>query len=86
MHSGTLVTAWPAVLGCDASGVVVAVGSGCTKLAVGNRVFGCTRVGQNQYMTYQDAFLMDEDITFKADGGVLGLEAAATVGVGVMVG
>ena len=86
LRAGVLVTAWPAVMGCDASGVVTATGPGCKRLKVGDRVSGCTRVGQNGYMTYQDAFLMDEDLAFKIDGGALGFEAAATVGVGIMVG
>ena len=86
LRAGVLVTAWPAVLGSDASGVVTAAGPGCKRLKVGDRVCGCTRVGYNEYMTYQDAFLMDEDLTFKIDGEAVGFEAAATVGVGIMVG
>jgi NADPH:quinone reductase-like Zn-dependent oxidoreductase len=38
--SGILVNAWPAVLGCDASGIVVDVGDGVTKFKKGDAVFG----------------------------------------------
>jgi NADPH:quinone reductase-like Zn-dependent oxidoreductase len=38
--SGTLITSWPIVIGCDASGVVVEVGEGVTKLKKGDAVFG----------------------------------------------
>lgn len=38
--SGALVQSWPAVIGCDASGIVVEVGEGITKFKKGDAVFG----------------------------------------------
>ncbi|KAH8879603.1 GroES-like protein [Thozetella sp. PMI_491] len=78
-HTGLLVLEWPAVLGCEASGVVIELGEGVTKLQVGDRVLGCTRVGQNQYSTFQETFLMDEDTSVKFSN--LTLEQASTLGV-----
>lgn len=78
---GTLVSAWPAVIGCDASGVVVEVGSGVTKFKKGDWVFGCTRLGDPGYGTYQEYYLMDEHITaLKPDN--VSPEGAASLGVG----
>jgi NADPH:quinone reductase-like Zn-dependent oxidoreductase len=52
--TGTLVLSWPIVLGCDASGVVVETGEGVTKFKVGDKVFGCTRLGHPGYSTFQE--------------------------------
>ncbi len=38
--TGMLVTSWPIVLGCDASGLVVETGEGITKFKKGDAVFG----------------------------------------------
>ncbi|KAH8758558.1 chaperonin 10-like protein [Hyaloscypha sp. PMI_1271] len=81
--TGMLVLSWPIVLGCDASGVVAEVGEGVGKFQVGDKVFGCTRLGHAGYGTFQEFFLMDENLTFKNEGN-LSLEEAATVGVGVL--
>jgi NADPH:quinone reductase-like Zn-dependent oxidoreductase len=53
-QSGMMITSWPAVLGCDASGKVVEVGEGVSKFKVGDLVYGCTRLGMAGYMTFQD--------------------------------
>ena len=84
-HTGVIVTAWPAILGCDASGVVLEACEGVTKLKPGDHVFGCTRVGQNSYSTFQETFLMDEDLAIKRPGNV-STEAACTIGVALYVG
>jgi NADPH:quinone reductase-like Zn-dependent oxidoreductase len=83
-HSGFLVMAWPTILGCDASGVVLETGPDCKKLKVGDRVFGCTRVGQYPYSTFQETHLMDEDLTYKTPDNV-STDAASTMGVGLDV-
>lgn len=49
-----LVLSWPIVLGCDASGVVVEVGEDVSKFKVGDKVFGCTRLGHEGYGTFQE--------------------------------
>lgn len=54
MRAGFLVLSWPIVLGCDASGTVVEVGSEVTKFKVGDSVFGCTRLGAPGYSTFQE--------------------------------
>ncbi|KFX86801.1 hypothetical protein V490_08834 [Pseudogymnoascus sp. VKM F-3557] len=81
--TGLLVTAWPIVLGCDASGTIVEVGEGVTKFKKGDAVFGCTVLGTPGHSTFQEYFLMDEDLTFKKPDG-LTTEQAATIGVGVL--
>ncbi|PMD60399.1 GroES-like protein [Hyaloscypha bicolor E] len=81
--TGMLVLSWPIVLGCDASGVVAEVGEGVSKFKIGDKVFGCTRLGHAGYGTFQEFFLMDENLAFKNEGN-LSLEEAATVGVGVL--
>lgn len=52
--TGMMVTDWPIVLGCDASGTVVDVGEGVTKFKKGDGAFGCTRLGIPEYGTFQD--------------------------------
>ena len=84
-HTGMLVTSWPAVLGCEASGVVLAVGDAVTRFRPGDRVYGCTRLGINECTTFQETFLMDEEITFKQPAGITD-EEACTIGVGLDVG
>lgn len=54
MQQGILVTAWPIVLGCDASGTVVDVGEGVTKFKKGDGAFGCTRLGVPGHGTFQE--------------------------------
>lgn len=55
MVSGLLVSSFPIVLGCDASGVVVEVGTEAESFfKVGDRVCGCTRLGEPGYGTFQE--------------------------------
>lgn len=55
MLGGTLVSSFPVVLGCDASGVVVEVGKEAeTFFKPGDRVCGCTRLGEPGYGTFQE--------------------------------
>ncbi|RDL38343.1 GroES-like protein [Venustampulla echinocandica] len=82
-QQGMLVTAWPIVLGCDASGIVVAVGEDVKKFKQGDGVFGCTRLGEPGYGTFQEYFLMDEHITFKTPANITSVQAA-TIGVGLL--
>jgi NADPH:quinone reductase-like Zn-dependent oxidoreductase len=83
-QSGILTTEMPAILGSDFCGIVDEVGSDCTKLQVGDHVFGLCRLGQNPYSPFQDKFLVDEDLAFKRPER-LDAEVAASVGVGVLV-
>ena len=83
-HTGMLVTEWPIVLGCEASGVVLAVGADVKRFRPGDHVFGCSRLGVSAYATFQETFLMDEDLTFKRVTGVT-TESACTIGVALEV-
>jgi len=82
---GVLVTEWPAVVGAEGCGLVVETGEGCTRLKKGDLAWGCIRVGQNAYSSFQDSFLMDEDLALKK-GDNIGVEDAAGMGVGLTVG
>lgn len=59
--TGLLVSSWPIVLGCDASGTVVEIGEGVKKFAVGDGVFGCTRLGVPGYSIFQEFVSSDDD-------------------------
>ena len=52
--TGILVTSWPIVLGCDASGIVVEVGEGVAKFKKGDAVFGCTVLGTPGHSPFQE--------------------------------
>lgn len=56
--TGLLIQDWPFVLGCDAAGVIVKVGSNAEgpvgPLKVGDEVLGCTRLGCKGYSTCQE--------------------------------
>ncbi|KAE8446201.1 hypothetical protein EG329_012426 [Mollisiaceae sp. DMI_Dod_QoI] len=81
--TGQLVTAWPIVLGCDASGIVVETGSSVKKFKQGDGIFGCTRLGVPGHSTFQEYFLMDENLAFKRPEEIT-VEEAATIGVGLL--
>lgn len=80
--TGLLVTAWPIVLGCDASGVVSKVGDAATsKYKVGDRVCGCTRLGVPGFSTFQEYFCMDSNLVLPIPKD-LSFQQGATLGVG----
>lgn len=55
MIGGLLVSSFPIVLGCDSSGAVVEVGKEAeSQFKVGDRVCGCTRLGEPGYGTFQE--------------------------------
>jgi NADPH:quinone reductase-like Zn-dependent oxidoreductase len=99
--TGMLVTAWPIVLGCDASGVVVAIGEHVEKFKIGDQVFGCTRLGAPGYSTFQEYVrhslspwygTVTHASQFIMDEAItflkphnLSTEQAATVGAGLLV-
>ena len=81
--TGLLVSAWPIVLGCDASGVVVEVGNGkaASAFKVGDHVAGCTRLGVPGYSTFQEFFCMDARLTLRLSK-TFSFQEATTLGVG----
>ena len=81
--TGLLVPAWPVVLGCDASGVVVEVGNGkaASVFKVGDHVAGCTRLGVPGHSTFQEFFCMDARLTLPVSKH-FSFQDAATLGVG----
>ena len=81
---GILTTEMPAILGSDFCGLVVEVGPGCTKLQIGDYAFGLCRLGQNHFSPFQETFLVDEDLVFKAADRPEPVLAAG-IGVGVLV-
>lgn len=84
-HTGAnVISPWPVVLGCEGSGVVVAVGDQVTRFKVGDGIYGCTRVGQSEYATFQETFLMDEEVAYRRPA-VLSAEEASTLGVALDV-
>ena len=80
---GLLVDAWPVVLGCDAGGVVVEVGSGkaASAFKIGQKVAGCTRLGVPGYTTFQKYFRMDARLALPV-ADKFSFQQAATLGVG----
>jgi NADPH:quinone reductase-like Zn-dependent oxidoreductase len=86
MHrtGSNIISPFPAVIGCEASGVVLEVGGEVTRFRPGDGIFGCTRVGQSAYATFQEAFLMDEAVAFKRPEG-MSAEEGSTLGVAIMV-
>lgn len=83
-HSGLLINEWPAVIGSDCVGVVLEVGPECTKLHVGDQVYGCAPLGQNKFTPFQETFLVDENVFLRKDSN-LSVEEATTVGAGLLV-
>lgn len=79
---GLLVDQWPAGLGADASGIVVEVGRDAKEkygLKEGDYVCGCTRIGDRQYATCREFFLMDAQVAMRKPSNI-SLAQAATVG------
>ena len=54
LGTGNMVTEWPFVLGCDASGVVDKCGPAVSNLKEGDRVAGCSRLGYPSFSTCQE--------------------------------
>ena len=50
--SGYFITEWPAILGTDSAGVVVALGEGVTKFAVGDKMWELSYVSPGSGLTY----------------------------------
>ncbi|KAH6665684.1 chaperonin 10-like protein, partial [Halenospora varia] len=82
-RNGILVDSWPIVLGCDASGVVVELGEDVTKFKEGDGIFGCSRLGAPGHGTFQEYFLMNENLAFKRPAKISAAQAS-TIGVGIL--
>jgi NADPH:quinone reductase-like Zn-dependent oxidoreductase len=84
-HTGLLISEWPAIIGSDCAGVVLEVGSDCTRLKPGDHVYGCPPLGQNKFTPFQETFLVEEDLFLKKSDN-LTVEESATIGAGLLVG
>lgn len=82
-HSGLLINEWPAIIGSDCAAVVIDVGPHCTKLSVGDYVYGCAPLGQNRFTPFQDTFLVEERVFLKKSSN-LSIEESCTIGVGIL--
>ncbi|KAF5359794.1 hypothetical protein D9756_003555 [Leucocoprinus leucothites] len=78
---GAFVKEFPAVLGTDLSGEVVAVGEGVTKFEVGDRVF-CQGRFSNDYASFQEFTLADEYHLAKIPSNI-SYEQAASIPLGL---
>ena len=83
-RNGALITAYPAVIGAEACGVVIETGPDCVKFQQGDLIYGIVRVGVNDYAPFQETFLADEDLFFKKADNISKGEAAG-VGAGIIV-
>lgn len=76
---------YPAVLGSDAAGIVVAVGSNVKEFQVGDRVFFQGIIGKNESSTFQQYCKMPAELVSKTPANISDEEAAgimlATVAV-----
>ncbi|KAB5531198.1 chaperonin 10-like protein [Coniochaeta sp. 2T2.1] len=80
-HTGSnILSPFPAVIGCEGSGAVAAIGPNATRFKEGDGIFGCTRLGVSECATFQEHFLMDEDLAYRRPGN-LSAEEASTLGV-----
>ena len=74
---GDVAPALPAVLGCDLSGEVVAVGPGVDRLAVGDAVFGCVGGVNGMPGTYATMAAVDARLVARAPRQIPLRDAAA---------
>lgn len=81
---GILLQKYPAILGCDAAGEVVEVGSNLTaKFSVGDRVFGITNlINGYEYAAFQEYALLKAPTMAKVPEGVR-FEEAVVLPLGV---
>ncbi|KAJ4297319.1 hypothetical protein N0V88_004237 [Collariella sp. IMI 366227] len=82
-HTGLLINEWPAIIGSDCAGVVIEAGAGCTRLEVGDHVYGCAPLGQNKFTPFQETFLVEEDVFLKKSEN-FSVEEATTLGAGLL--
>ncbi|KAF7771560.1 hypothetical protein Agabi119p4_5871 [Agaricus bisporus var. burnettii] len=78
---GIYVTDFPAILGTDVSGVIVAIGEGITKFNVGDKVF-CQGKIELDYADFQQYALVDEHHLAKIPANI-NFDQAATMPLGV---
>ena len=76
-NGGLAAPALPALLGCDAAGVVVAVGDGVEGFAVGDRVYGCIGGVRGAAGTYAELVMADSRLLAHAPNSLSLREAAA---------
>lgn len=87
-QSGAMIKSWPWTPGCDVAGEIVAVGSDAISALghaykVGDRVFGCTRLGSAGYAAWAEYLLFDASLCIPVPSN-LDIASAAASGVGIM--
>ncbi|KAF3400145.1 Zinc-type alcohol dehydrogenase-like protein [Penicillium rolfsii] len=70
------VTEYPAILGSDAAGVVVAVGPDVSNFEIGDRVFFQGMIGKYTSSTFQQYCKMPEELVSKTPGNITDEQAA----------
>jgi len=85
--SGFLVQSYPFTPGCDASGCVVATSPNATSAlgtpwAIGDKVFGCTRLGAQGFAAWAEYLLFDAALCIPVPPN-LEIDMAAAAGTGV---
>lgn len=76
---------FPFVLGFDASGVVVGLGEGASRFAVGDRVFTPSNLGQGQHGSYAEYVVASED-RVAIIPATMSFESAAAIPVAALTG
>ena len=74
---------FPYVIGCDLAGTVEAVGSGVTRLKVGDRVWGSNQGLLGRQGTFSEFATVDEQWLYLSPNGVADVDLAATALVGI---
>lgn len=74
----------PPLASSDFSGVVLAAGPDCERLAAGDHVFGMCLLRRSSYSPFQQTFVVEENMVFKKPERISG-PVSASLGISVLV-